>query len=188
MFLGFIPFLPPANEVWGKVIFSEACVKNSVHGGSTWSGTSGQVHPLGRYTPKDQVHPLGRYPPNRYTLRAVHAARYRQEAGDTHPTGMHSCSRFLLKFTAFQDYSRCTVIFQVFGSRVGALCVAKRLPVFVSTVILMVILDSKRKQCQKLIRHVSLWRLCCQNWKQNIFVDEPNCLMNFLVKGSSEET
>ena len=24
-------FLPPANEVWGKVIFSEACVKNSVH-------------------------------------------------------------------------------------------------------------------------------------------------------------
>ena len=23
-------FLPPANEVWGKVIFSEACVKNSV--------------------------------------------------------------------------------------------------------------------------------------------------------------
>ena len=25
--------LPPANEVWGKVIFSEACVKNFVHGG-----------------------------------------------------------------------------------------------------------------------------------------------------------
>ena len=26
-------FLPPANEVWGKVIFSQACVKNSVHRG-----------------------------------------------------------------------------------------------------------------------------------------------------------
>ena len=25
--------LPPANEVWGKVIFSEACVKNSIHRG-----------------------------------------------------------------------------------------------------------------------------------------------------------
>ena len=25
--------LPLANEVWGKVIFSEVCVKNSVHGG-----------------------------------------------------------------------------------------------------------------------------------------------------------
>ena len=24
--------LPPANEVWGKVRFSEACVKNSIHG------------------------------------------------------------------------------------------------------------------------------------------------------------
>ena len=33
--------LPPANEVWGKVIFSEASVKNSVHrgvGGGVWSG------------------------------------------------------------------------------------------------------------------------------------------------------
>ena len=27
-------FLAPANEVWGKVIFSVACVKNSVRGGS----------------------------------------------------------------------------------------------------------------------------------------------------------
>ena len=30
---GTFDFLPPANEVWGKVIFSVACVKNSVHGG-----------------------------------------------------------------------------------------------------------------------------------------------------------
>ena len=28
-----LTFLPPAKEVWGKVIFSEACVKNSVHWG-----------------------------------------------------------------------------------------------------------------------------------------------------------
>ena len=26
-------YLPPANEVWGKVIFSKVCIKNSVHGG-----------------------------------------------------------------------------------------------------------------------------------------------------------
>ena len=32
-------FLPPANEVWGMVIFSEAFVKNSVHRG----GVSGLV-------------------------------------------------------------------------------------------------------------------------------------------------
>ena len=30
-FLSCFPLLPPANEVWGKIIFSEACVKNSVH-------------------------------------------------------------------------------------------------------------------------------------------------------------
>ena len=30
--------LPPANEVWGKVIFSEACVKNSVHSGACMAG------------------------------------------------------------------------------------------------------------------------------------------------------
>ena len=40
--------LPPVNEVWGKVIFSEACVKNSVHGGGmrgsggcVWQGMHG---------------------------------------------------------------------------------------------------------------------------------------------------
>ena len=32
--------LPPANEVWGKVIFSEACVKNSVHRGVPGWGVS----------------------------------------------------------------------------------------------------------------------------------------------------
>ena len=47
-------YLPPANEVWGKVIFSEACVKNSVHRGmGTWAGTPPwQVHPS-----PWQVHP-----------------------------------------------------------------------------------------------------------------------------------
>ena len=36
--------LPPAKEVWGKVIFSEACVKNSVHRGGRewlWEGVHG---------------------------------------------------------------------------------------------------------------------------------------------------
>ena len=56
--------LPPANEVWGKVIFSEACVKNSVHRGGE-GGVPDQVHPPGpgrytppgpgRYTPRDQA-------------------------------------------------------------------------------------------------------------------------------------
>ena len=77
--------LPPANEVWGKVIFSEACAKNSVHGGATWAGTHpgtrytfppgpgtpplvGPGTPPGtRYIPQDQVHSLDQvHPPTRY--------------------------------------------------------------------------------------------------------------------------
>ena len=76
---------------WGKVIFSEACVKNSLNGGEggryplagapPWVGTPplactppGQVHPPAG-TPPQQVHPSGRYtphqvhPPSRYTPR-----------------------------------------------------------------------------------------------------------------------
>ena len=108
-------FLPCANEVWGKVIFSVACVKNSVHRGGTSSSTPppragtpnppGQVppgrYPLGRYPPglippghlppghrytPGQVHPWAGTPPG-----PVHAGRYGQQAGGTHPTGMHSC-------------------------------------------------------------------------------------------------
>ena len=85
---------------WGKVIFSQASVILS---------TGGEY--LDRYTPRDQLHP----PRTRYThplgpgtppqdqlhippprpatppLAAVHAGRYGQQAGGTHPTGMHSC-------------------------------------------------------------------------------------------------
>ena len=137
-------FLPPANEVWGKVIFLHLFVILFT-GGSTWAGAPEQVPP-GRYTPPGAVHagrygqqagsmhptgmhscyhnyhktnpprqviihPPGRYsprqvhppPPGRYTPQqvqppagtpppgAVHAGRYGQQAGGTHPTGMHSC-------------------------------------------------------------------------------------------------
>ena len=52
-----------------------------------------QVHPTGtRYTLPDQVH----LPWTRYTPRAVHAGRYGQQAGGTHPTGMNSCCELFL--------------------------------------------------------------------------------------------
>ena len=59
-----------ANEVWGKAIFSEVCVKNSVHRG-------GLSHCMLGY-------PAGSRPPP----PAVHAGRYGKQAGGTHPTGM----------------------------------------------------------------------------------------------------
>ena len=58
------PFLPPENEVWGKVIFSEACVKNSVHGGGLPQCMLGyhpsRPGPPGAGTPPDQAPPPGR--------------------------------------------------------------------------------------------------------------------------------
>ena len=55
--------LPPASEVWRKVIFSVACAKNSVSGGVPGQVPSGRYTPLGRYTPRADkplwhVHPL----------------------------------------------------------------------------------------------------------------------------------
>ena len=75
--------LPPANEVWGKVIFSEACVKNSVHGGGrAWPGA--RVLPGGRAWPGGC---MACTPP-----RLIPRDTVGQWAGGTHPTGMHSCS------------------------------------------------------------------------------------------------
>ena len=79
-------FLPPANEVWGKVIFLYLFV-------ILFSGGSALVHdgipppspPRTRHPP-DQVHPgPGTHP------GAEHAGRYGQRAGGTYPTGMQSC-------------------------------------------------------------------------------------------------
>ena len=57
-------FLPPANEIWGKVIFSEASVSDSVHrgGGESLlvidSTLPGQHHPPQQHHPLGQKHPL----------------------------------------------------------------------------------------------------------------------------------
>ena len=77
------PFLPPANEVWGNVIFSVACVQNSVHGGGGFClSACSDTTPLGPDTPSEQT-PRDPCP--------VHAERYSHQAGGMHPTGMQSC-------------------------------------------------------------------------------------------------
>ena len=81
----FDEFLPPANEVCEGYVFTPVCQSFCSRGGggggrSTRAGT----HP-GQVPPPGQVHPRG----------AVHAARYEQQAGGTHPTGMHSWFFFL---------------------------------------------------------------------------------------------
>ena len=60
--------LPPANEVWGKVI----CLQASV---CPQGGVPDQVGtpPRTRYTPRDQVHLRSRHPPRtRYTPQSRH--------------------------------------------------------------------------------------------------------------------
>ena len=65
-------------------MFLHLSVSHSVHRG----GVPGQVHPHPPWagTPPRQVHPP----------EAVHAGRYGQQAGGTHPTGMHSCFHFVV--------------------------------------------------------------------------------------------
>ena len=81
--------LPPANEVWGKVIFLQACVKKSVQRGGAWSGGSGPrgVCSLGVRGPRGVPAPggsgLGRC--------LVETPPMATAVGGTHPTGMHSC-------------------------------------------------------------------------------------------------
>ena len=59
-------------------------VSPSVHRGRV----PGQVHPrAGTALPRAGTPPWVSTPP-----RAVHAGRYGQQAGGTHPTGMHSCN------------------------------------------------------------------------------------------------
>ena len=70
--------LPPANEVWGKVIFSVARIENSV-----WGGGGGLPQCMLRYppqeqtpprpgTPQDQAPPGSRHPPDQAPPRTRH--------------------------------------------------------------------------------------------------------------------
>ena len=45
-------------------------------------------------TPQEQKPPGSSLPRSRHPPGAVHTGRYGQKAGSTHPTGMHSCSKY----------------------------------------------------------------------------------------------
>ena len=98
---------------WAKVIFSQACVKNSVHGGGVclsacWDTPQEHTPPRTRHTPREQTPrertapgvdppdqaPPGSRPPWEQTPpppAGKQTAAYGQLAAGTHPTGMHSC-------------------------------------------------------------------------------------------------
>ena len=89
-------FLPPANEVLGKVIFLHLSVilftgevppvpeaGNPPHRTRDTPHGTMHTHPL----PDQRQAPPGSDTP----AAAVHAGRWAQQAGGTHPTGMQSC-------------------------------------------------------------------------------------------------
>ena len=75
-----------------------------------------QVHPPGSGTPPNQVPSLGpgtppepgALPGTRCTPRAVHGGRYGQQAGGTHPTGMHSC----VIYVGINEFEKSIVTFK----------------------------------------------------------------------------
>ena len=92
-----VEYLPPANEAWGKVIFSQACVKNSVHRGGSGPGKCLVQGGSARGGLVQGVPGLkgGGVCSGGYLLWGeclVETPRgTATAAGGTHPTGMHSC-------------------------------------------------------------------------------------------------
>ena len=91
-FVGTKVFTAPKRS-WAKVIFSEACVKNSVH-------QVGGVHGRGRVwwvaCMVGGMHGGGACMAGEGGVCVADTMRYSQWAGGTHPTRMHSC--YLLGF------------------------------------------------------------------------------------------
>ena len=70
-------------------------VSASVHAGIHTSTPQEQTPPQKQKPPQKQTPPRSRHPPEQTPPRAdtpctVHAGRYGQQAGGTHPTGMHT--------------------------------------------------------------------------------------------------
>ena len=108
-------FLPPATKLLQGYVFTRVC--DSVHRRGfltqcllgyhpSWQQTlPGSRPPFGTDTTPQSPHP---HPPGADPSGAVHAGRYGQQAGGTHPTGMHSFSYFVLNLAKFDEIQEKT--------------------------------------------------------------------------------
>ena len=83
---------------FAKVMFLHLFISHSVHRGSPTPGEvpPGQVYPPG-VTPREGTPPAGTTPRQvQPPPRPQYMLGYGQQAGDTHPTGMHSCNECCL--------------------------------------------------------------------------------------------
>ena len=84
-------YLPPATKLGQGYVFTLVC--DSVHGG--WGCLSQcmlMIPPWEQTPPGADTAPGADTPREQTTPRAVYVGRYGQQAGCTHPTGMHTCS------------------------------------------------------------------------------------------------
>ena len=92
-----IPLVSVRKRSCGKVMFSQACVKNSVRTGERCTPPGRQTpalgkHPPVRQTPPGQTASLAGSPPGKTSLQADTPHPEMATATDsTHPTGMYSC-------------------------------------------------------------------------------------------------
>ena len=86
------------NEVGARLCFT--CVCDS----ACWDTPSPADFPRSRP-------PGSRHPPSRHPTRAVHAGRYGQQVGGTHPTGMHTCYRPQTKFVKVMFLQMSVILF-----------------------------------------------------------------------------
>ena len=85
-----------SNKVWDKAIFLQACGKNSVLRGVCLWCRGCQADPLWQ-TPPWANTPRADIPRKTPPAPSPPSTKgYGQEAGGTHPTGMHSCRRNIL--------------------------------------------------------------------------------------------
>ena len=86
--------LPPPSKLGQGYVFTRVC--DSVHRGGLPQCMLGySIPPQSRHHPRSRLppgsRPPGADPPEQTPLGAVHAGRYGQQVGGTHPTGMHTC-------------------------------------------------------------------------------------------------
>ena len=95
-------FLPPANEILGKVMFLPMSLIPFTRGDGVSQHAKRKTHLSAQTPPQADTNlrrhpPPGRHPP-RQTPPLSDTMGYGQQAGGTHPTGMQSSSWFVFVF------------------------------------------------------------------------------------------
>ena len=103
-------------------LFLHLSVSHSVHRGVSASVHAGIHNTPPADTPQSRPHldrppeadnlPEQTPPGSRHPQGAVHAGRYGQQAGGTHPTGMHTCFQYMFRFKQYNNADITNSVFR----------------------------------------------------------------------------